>query len=168
MAARDILKNFNLFIDGRGYAGRVDEYSPPDLAIQGEEFRAGGMDVPITLDMGQEAMEASFILSGYDYDALALWGVAEGQQVAVTARGALENYDGTVTPIAHYLRGKVKTIAGAAWTPGQKAPVTFTLALDYFKSEHGGRVIHEIDAINMIRVVNGTDRLAAQRAALGM
>ena len=41
-----LLKNINLFIDGRGYAGKVDEFDPPKLTIKTEEFRAGGMDAP--------------------------------------------------------------------------------------------------------------------------
>lgn len=56
MAARDILKNFNLFVDGRGYAGNVSEYTPPNLAVQTEDHRAGGMDAPIALDMGMEGL----------------------------------------------------------------------------------------------------------------
>ena len=47
MAARDIRKNFSAFVDGRGYAGHVDEFNAPKLTLQTEEFRAGGMDVPI-------------------------------------------------------------------------------------------------------------------------
>ena len=34
-----ILKNFNLFVDGRGYAGRVDEITLPKLTIKTEEFQ---------------------------------------------------------------------------------------------------------------------------------
>jgi P2 family phage contractile tail tube protein len=37
-----ILKNFNLFVDGRGYAGRAEEVTPPKLTIKTEELRAGG------------------------------------------------------------------------------------------------------------------------------
>ena len=29
-----ILKNFNLFVDGRGYAGKADEVTPPKLTIK--------------------------------------------------------------------------------------------------------------------------------------
>ena len=29
-----ILKNFNLFIDGRGYVGKCDEVNPPKLSIK--------------------------------------------------------------------------------------------------------------------------------------
>lgn len=45
-----ILKNFNAFVDGRGYAGRIDEISLPKLSIKTEEHRAGGMDIPVAID----------------------------------------------------------------------------------------------------------------------
>ena len=51
-----ILKNFNLFIDGRGYAGKCDEVNPPKLNIKSEEYRAGGLDAPIPIDMGMEKL----------------------------------------------------------------------------------------------------------------
>ena len=35
----DILKNMSLFVDGRGYAGNVDELNLPKLALKTEEFR---------------------------------------------------------------------------------------------------------------------------------
>ena len=168
MAARDVLKNFNLFVDGRGYAGQVDEVSLPDLAIQSEDFRAGGMDAPVSLDMGQEAMEASFVLTQYSADVLALWGVAQGQSVPLTVRGALESYDGTVKAMIANMRGKITNIARGSWAAGQKATLTVTMRLDYYKETVDGVVLHEIDVVNMIRVVGGVDRLAQQRAALGL
>ena len=56
-----ILKNFNLFVDGRGYAGKAEEVTPPKLTIKTEEFRGGGMDVPAAVDMGMEKLEAKQI-----------------------------------------------------------------------------------------------------------
>lgn len=168
MAARDILKNFNLFVDGRGYAGQVQSVSPPDLAIAAEDFRAGGMDAPVALDMGQEALETSFVLSSYDADVLALWGIGEGRNVPLTMRGAIESYDGTVKPVVMAMRGKIVTMARGEWTPGQMANLTVTMRLDYYRETVNGVDLHEIDVVNMIRVVGGVDRLAAQRAALGI
>lgn len=167
MAARDILKNFALFVDGRGYAGQVATVSPPDLAIATEDFRAGGMDSAVALDMGQEAMEASFSLNAYDADVLALWGVGEGNNVAVTMRGALESYNGEVKPVVMAMRGKIVTIARGEWSPGQMAPLTVTMRLDYYREVHNGVELHEVDVINMVRKIGGVDRLAAMRAALG-
>ena len=61
-----ILKNFNLFVDGRGYAGRAEEVTPPKLTIKTEELRAGGMDAPISIDLGMEKLECGFSLVEYD------------------------------------------------------------------------------------------------------
>ena len=168
MAARDVLKNINLFVDGRGYAGQIDEYNPPDLTLVTEDYRAGGMDAPVALDMGMEPLETSFSLIAYDRDVLALFGVAEGNSVPFTARGALESYDGTVTSVVHKMRGKITQISRGTWAPGQKPQLQITMRLDYYQEEHGGILVHEIDVENMTRVVNGVDRLAQVRAALGL
>jgi P2 family phage contractile tail tube protein len=37
-----------------------------------------------------------------------------------------------------------------------------------YKYTQGGRTINDIDIPNMVRIVNGTDRLAAQRNAIGI
>jgi len=166
--ARDILKNFNLFVDGRGYAGQVLEYSPPDLSIATEDFRAGGMDAPVAVEMGQEGLETSFRLAAYDADVLALWGVREGASVPLTIRGAIESYDSTVKPVVHKMRGKITALQRGTWTPGQQAPLTINMRLDYYQETHDGSVVNDIDIPNMRRVVNGEDRLAGQRAALGL
>lgn len=169
MAARDVLKNLNLFVDGRGYAGQIDEYNPPDLTLTTEDYRAGGMDAPITLDMGMEVLETSFSLIAYDKSVLSLFGVAEGNNVQFIARGALESYDGTVTAVVHTMGGKITQIQRGTWTAGQKPQLTITMRLDYYKETHGGETVNEIDVQNMVRIVNGgEDRLAAIRDAIGI
>lgn len=168
MAANDIRKNFNLFADGRGYAGQVDEVNAPKLVLKTEDFRAGGMDAPVKLGMGMEVLDADFSLHKYDADVLALFGIAAGQDVQFTLREALESYDGTVTPVAHYMRGKVTEIDPGTSKAGEKPVLKVTLNLNYYKLVHGDRVLHEVDIINMVRIVNGVDQLALTRAALGM
>ena len=168
MPARDVLKNLNLFVDGRGYAGQVDEYPAPDLTLTTEDYRGGGMDAADAIEMGMEPLETSFALIAYDADVLALWGVAQGETVPLIVRGALESFDGTVKPVVHEMRGKITSLARGTWAPGQKPALTVTMRLTYYKETHNGTVLHEIDIQNMVRIVNGTDRLAAQRAALGL
>lgn len=70
-----ILKNFNVFVDGRGYAGKIDEVTLPKLTIKTEEYRAGGMDIPINIDMGMEKLEAEFTFSEYDSELFRLFGL---------------------------------------------------------------------------------------------
>lgn len=168
MAARDIRKNFNLFVDGRGYAGQVDEFNAPKLTLQTEEFRAGGMDVPVDVTMGMEKMTCDFSLKSYDRDVLAKFGVVEGASVPLVAREALESFDGTVTQVVHTMRGKFTEIDPGTSKPGEIPLLKITMSLTYYKMQHGDTVVHEIDAENMIRIINGTDALAAIRSALGM
>jgi hypothetical protein len=168
MAAKDILKNINLFVDGRGYAGEIQDYTPPDLSLQTEDHRAGGMDAPIALDMGMEALEPSFNLTAYDADVLRQFGVAEGNEVPFKARGALESYDGTVKAVVHTMRGKITKMARGTWAPGTKPALQITMRLDYYKEEHDGQTLHEIDIPNMKRIINGDDRLSEIRNALGI
>ncbi|SMX27300.1 Phage tail tube protein FII [Pelagimonas phthalicica] len=168
MAAEDILKYLNLIVDGRGYAGKIDEYSPPDLTVSTEEFRGGGMDIPIDIDMGMEKLTCSFVLTSYDADVLALWGVKDGSTVRMTAKGSLESPDGTKTPVAHFMRGKLTSVARGTWGSGARPSLTITLSLNYYRETHGQRTISEIDAVNMVRIINGVDQLAEHRANIGL
>ncbi len=168
MAIRNILKNFNLFVDGRGFAGELGDYTPPSPSVAVEEYRAGGMDGPIDIDLGMEKMTTSYVLRNYSADVLALWGIVPGQLIQVTARGALESEDGTVTPVVHNMRGKILQPDRGTWSPGQSASITINMTLEAFKETIGGVNVTEIDVINMVRIVGGVDRLAEQRAALGI
>lgn len=168
MAAEDILKYLNLIVDGRGYAGKIEEYSPPDLTISTEEFRGGGMDVPIDIDMGLEKLTCSFVLTSYTADILALWGVKIGAPVQLTARGSLESLDGAATAVVHHMQGKITSLARGTWGSGNKPSLTVTLSLRYYREVHGTRTINEIDSVNMIRIVNGVDQLAEHRRNIAL
>lgn len=168
MAARDIRKNFNLFVDGRGYAGQADEFNAPKLTLQTEEFRAGGMDLPIDVTLGMEKLTSDFSLKAYDKNVLALFGIVEGANVPLTVREALESFDGAVTPVVHTMRGKITEIDPGTSKPGELPPLKVTMSLTYYKMQHGDSVVHEIDAINMVRIINGVDILAGTRNALGI
>ena len=48
------LKNFNLFNDGQNYIGQVAEVVPPKLTAKMEEWRGGGMDIPVDIDLGSK------------------------------------------------------------------------------------------------------------------
>ncbi len=164
----DILRNINMFVDGRGYAGQVDEVVPPKLTVKTEEFRAGGMDGAVEIDQGLEKLEATLKTSGIDRTLLEQWGVNSGARVAITLRGALQSEDGTVRAVVVRLRGRVKEIDWGTWKPGEKVPMTAMVSVWYYKLEHAGAVIHEVDVENMIRIVNGTDQLEALRTALAV
>jgi hypothetical protein len=66
------------------------------------------------------------------------------------------------------MRGKITVIDSGTWQPGQMAPMAVTVRLNYYSLEHDGQLVHEIDVRNMVRTINGTDRLAEIRSALGI
>ena len=155
-------------LQGLPLSATVEEFTPPKLTLKTEEFRAAGMDAPIELTMGLEKLEASFSLIAVDRAVLAAFDVAEGKVVPFVAREALESFDGTVTPVIHTLRGKVKEIDHGTLKPGDKVGIKISMAVTYYKLQHGRDVITEIDVENMVRVIDGKDTAAPVRAALGM
>lgn len=165
---KNIIKNMNLFVAGKGFAGKVTEVTPPKLALLMDEHKAGGMDAAVDIEMGMEKLEASFIIIDYNKDVLKLWGVADGSTIPFVFRGVCKSDDGTVTPIILNMRGKLKDIDRGTWKPAEKAPLTFNMSLEYYKETVGGEVIYEFDIPNMKRIVGGVDQLEAERKALGI
>ena len=162
------LRNFQITIDGRGYAGRATEFTPPTLSIQTEDFRAGGMDMPAQIDMGMEALELSFTLAEYDPDVLRLFGLHDQNAVRLTARGALQRNGEAAAAIVINGTGHIKEFDPGSFEAGAVTEAAFTMGLRYYRLELDGGVIHEVDVENMIRVINGVDQLRSQRAAIGI
>ena len=162
-----ILKNFNLFVDGRGYAGRAEEVTPPKLTIKTEEIRNGGMDAPISVDLGMEKLECQVILIEYDPELLKQFGLVSGNSVQLTLRGALVDETST-TPMVIGLRGMFTEVDMGKFKAGDKSTLQCTVACRYYSLDIGGNKIIEIDVDNMTRVIDGTDQLAAIREAIGL
>lgn len=162
-----ILKNFNLFVDGNGYAGRAEEVSPPKLTIKTEELRAGGMDAPAAIDMGMEKLEASFMLVEYDPAVIKQFGLVSGNAVSLTLRGALVD-DTTTTPMVIRIQGMFNEMDFGKFKAGDKSTLQCAIVCRYYSLEIDGKKIVEIDIDNMTRVIDGQDQLADVRAALGI
>lgn len=162
---RNVLKNFTLFVEAIGYAGVIDELQPPTLTLKTDEYRAGGMDAPVEIDMGMEKLEVSATLSALDPEAMALFGRGGTN---FTARGNLSSHGGDQTAVEIRMTGMIKAQEIGAWKPGEKATTKITANLTYYRYAQAGQVIHEIDIPNMKRVIDGTDQLATARANLGI
>lgn len=162
------LVNMNLFVDGKGFAGLATTLTPPTLTIKKEEHRAAGMDAPVNMDVGMEAMEASFALSGISTDVLKFFGLADQTAFGAVFRGAFKDLKGAVVAAEVTTRGMLSEINPGDWKSGEKAEATHAVACTYYKLEVDGEVIHEIDVLGMVRMINGVDQLAAVRAAIGL
>lgn len=162
------LTNFNLFVDGISFQGDVPSLTLPKLTLKMEEFRPGGMDMPVEMDQGMEKMEANFTTTGVRREALKFFGLADGTAFNGTFRGSFKGLKGVITPAVITLRGSLKEVDMGDWKAGDKAENKFALAVTYYKLEVDGRQIYEIDPLGMKRVIDGVDQLAAQRQALGL
>ena len=162
-----ILKNFNLFVDGRGYAGVVNELNLPTLAIKTEDYRAGGMDTSIQLDLGMDQLTCDFTLNQYDSDVINAFGLSNGAQVPLVFRGGLSD-EATVSPVVVTLTGAWNQVDMGGWTAGDRPTLKVTVSVRYYKLEIDGKELIEIDVLNMVRKINGTDQLAKLRTAIGM
>lgn len=159
------LKAFNAYIDGEGFAGRIDSATLPPLAFLFEDHRAGGMDAPKKLEMGMETMTATLIISDYSPRVMSLVGV---DGVALVLRGAVQAQGGNAEPVVVNMRGMLGNTEFGEWRPGTKSTKTLTYELDYFRFRQADVELAEIDIINMVRRIGGVDQLAAQRAAIGI
>lgn len=165
----NLLKNMNLILDGKGYAGNVEEINTPNLEAKTEEMRNGGMDAPIDVDMGMNKPVLSFTLSSYDADTLTLFGFRKGGTLPVTVRGALESaIDNTTQGVVINARGNVVKIEKDPFKAGEKAALKVEMSLHYYKETIGNEVVTEIDIPNFKRIIGGIDQLAQQREQLAI
>lgn len=162
-----ILKNFSLFVDGRGLAGTIDTLTLPTLTTKVEEVRAGGMDASIEHDMGMEKLEGTFQLLEYNPEVIALYGLATADK-QLTARGAMRRDGEDAVPVVVNMTGLIKQVEKGDWKAGNMSSPTFTYSLRYYKLTIGGRELIEIDTVNMVRKIDGVDQLATIRQAIGV
>lgn len=163
------LKNMNLFNDGVSYIGLVPEVTLPKLTRSMEEYRAGGMDMPIKIDMGGEALELEWKAGGIIVHAIRQFGATTHDALMLRFAGAYQADDSSlVLPVEVVVRGRHEEIDMGGAKPGDDTEHTIKTACSYYKLIIAGREEIEIDALNMVFKVNGVDRLLAQRLAIGL
>lgn len=167
IAVPKILKNFNLFIGGVGYAGIVEELNLPKLALKTEEHRAGGMDLPIDLDLGMEKITCEFTLSEYKPDVLQSLGVYTDPTVMMNFKGALSDEQGVV-PVNVEIHGTWREMEMGSWKAGDKATLKVSVTARYYALSYDKNEIIKIDTENMVRMIGGVDQLEKVREAIGL
>jgi hypothetical protein len=162
-----VLKGFNLFVDGVGYAGLVEDVTLPKLSLKRDDHYNGGMDAPVDLEMGMDKLECDFTLSEYSDAIIKQFGLRNGAQVPLTMRGGLDNESGVI-PVVVTLKGAWKDLDMGSWKAGEKSTLKAMVSLRYYKLAIGGTDLVEIDVENMVRIIDGVDQLAPMRDAIGL
>lgn len=163
------LKNMNVFDDGTSHLGIATEVTLPKMARKMEGFRAAGMDGEVDVDMGQEKIELEYTLGGVVALAIGGFGLTTHDGKLVRFAGAYQADDtGQVIPVEIVVRGRHQEIDMGNAKPGADTEHKYKMSCSYYKLIVNGREVIEIDIVNMVFRVNGVDRLAAQRAAIGL
>lgn len=161
MAADNLLRNWALWVDGRGKAGNIKEFVPPVIAIEKADFKSGDMDSSIPVDVGLEPLETSFVLFGVDPSMFSVLGLVQGQRRGISARSFYRDLAGSEWELVEQMRGLIYSAErDALGTSGQADNGTkYMMGLEYYKVTRGDQVLVEIDVINRVRNLGGNDVL---------
>ena len=169
MGMPQILKQFSVFVDGNSYVGEIPEITLPKLTRKMEEFRSGGMRMPVKVDHGMEIMEVELTAGGWLKEVLKQYGNAKADGVPVRFAGAVQRDDtGEWTGVEVYMRGRWEEIDPGNAKAGDNTEFKAKMPLNYYRLVLNKEEIIEIDAINMIERVGGTDLLSVVRQLIGM
>ena len=163
------LKNFALFMEGTSYVGEMPEIGLPKLTRKMEDYRSGGMNAPVKLDFGMEGMEAELTAAGYMKELFDTWGTLRHDGVLLRFAGALQADDTeSVDTLEVVVRGRHSEIDPGKSKAGDNTEIKIKSAISYYKLTLNGTVLLELDPVNLVEMVDGVDRLAETRAALGL
>lgn len=169
MGTPRILKNFGVFVNGRGYFGEVDEAELPELNMKVEEHRGGGMDAPTEIDMGMEALTAKLSFADMTPELLRLVATMNSNAARIQLRGSfVRDTDNSRLRVIVELGGGFKKLTMGTWKSGDKSKQEYELRLNYYRLEVAGETVIEIDVENMKRIIGGVDQLAGIRDDIGM
>lgn len=162
-----ILKNFNAFVNGQGNQGRIDELELPEFSLKLDEYRGGGMDAPVDIDMGQEKMVAKLTVT--DPDATIISRLGASTMDRIIFRGAfVRDSDQTTIAVVAEIGGRFNKLSWGKWKSGDKNAQEFEIGVNYYNLTIAGVDVITIDIENMVRIVGGVDQLAAIRDAIGL
>lgn len=169
MALPSKLKNMNLHNDGDSYLGIASEVTIPTLARQFEDYRGAGMDAPIQVDLGGNLIEFEWKVGGHVNQIFSQFGAVTHDAHQLRFVGAYQDDStGRYISVEIVMRGRHQEIAPGTGKPGDDTEQTVKTICSYYKLTVDGRTLIEKDEANMRFIVGGVDRLAEQRAALGL
>lgn len=169
MALPRKLKNFIVFNDGNNYMGLIESVTLPKLSRKMEDWRGGGMDGAVKIDLGQESIQFAWTPGGLILSALRQYGAIGVADNLIRFTGAYQQDDsGNVDAVEVVIRGRHSEVDMGEAKSGENTQQKLATEVAYYKLTVNNRVEIEIDLLNFIFIVDGVDRLAQQRQALGI
>ena len=163
-----VLKNFQAFVEGIGYAGKVPELECPEIKVKTEKYRAGGMDGEKEIDMGIDSMKAKMQFAEMIPAVMKRVALSDTEGTQVIFKGSIRVNAEDSVPVKVELHGSFDSITLGKWKSGEKADTDIEMNVGYYKLEIGGVRIYEIDVDNMVRIIGDTDVMSTIRRDIGL
>lgn len=160
-----LIKNFNVFMDGTSYFGRATEGKIPDLKISTSAHRGAGMDAPVGVDTGMEALASEATLASWDPVMQKRFGRYERFVYRPAAQSADDfSADTWIATVG----GLLVANEFGGLKPGDPSTLKLSLDVRTYRLEQNGEVLWDIDIPNGKRIIGGVDQLAEIRIAMGL
>lgn len=161
----------NVYLDGVNFLGKAQEITLPDLKFQMAAHNALGMFGKVELPAGLEAMEATVKMNGIYKEFSKLMAdpftartlVVYSNQETWSGGGRTAQEQVVLT-----LVGTSKSTPLGAFKQHEPVDSSGVLAITAAKLEVAGETVFDVDVLNNIFKVNGTDLLADYRANLAL
>lgn len=169
MALPRLLKLMNVFNNGLSFQGVAEEVELPKLTMKGEDFRTGGMLGEVTANMGLEKLEMTHKYAGIVPELFKGFATETLDSELIRFAGSYQRDDtGEISAVEIMMRGRHTEVEGGNAKAGEKGETSIKTALTYYKLVVDGKELIEIDLINTVFKVEGKDRYAQHRAAVGL
>lgn len=163
------LKFLNVFNDGTGYLGETAEVTVPKLARTFEDWRGGGMDAAVGIDLGGEPLEFEWKIGGMLEQVYRQFGATSINALQLRFVGSYQDDStGQTKAVDITVRGRHQEIDPGSAKAGDDTEQTVKTRCAYYKLMVDGETLIEKDELNMVFVVGGVDILAQHRANLGI
>jgi uncharacterized protein len=161
-----MIRNWQMSADSVFYAGIVPELQLPELKEKNEDFQAGGMSGPVKIKVGMEGFGLEFNLAEHNPAVKKLFG-KNGVIYRFKAAEVADDSD-KVDAFEVVMIGRMSEIKPSGTKMQDKTELKVSVVLTAYSELENGVAYIDIDFLNMKEVIGGVDRLAAQRAAIGM
>ena len=128
------LKTMNLFNEGLSYLGEANSVTLPKLGRNFEDWRGAGMDTPVKIDMGGQALEMEHSYGGPILAIYRQYGLADVAGAYLRFVGGYQDDStGEVTTVEVTVRGRHEEIDPGEAKPGEGGEFKVKSALVYYR-----------------------------------
>lgn len=164
------ITNANVYMDGASFLGRAEEINLPQIKQTMSEHKGLGMVGRGDFFSGIDKMECKIKWASL-YPEVMKKAANPFQAVALQARASLESYTGqgrtAEVPVVVYISGTFKEFPLGNFKQHENAEFETNMSVFYAKLVVDGEEIFEIDVLENIYKVDGTDILATYKQNIG-